>query len=159
MSLFSVAMEKERQMQELYQELASKCDNAGLKKVLLMLADQEGNHYHNLEKASMKMDDHETELVNDVKEIFQEIKRKKDSFNLNMSQLDLYRDVKKFEKLNEEFYREKANETDDPELKQLLNNFADEERKHYMLMCEVVDFVEKPETWVECAEFNHIEEY
>jgi rubrerythrin len=159
-SIYEIAMEKERQMHELYLQLAAQCKNTRLHGILMMLAEQEGKHFKQLENLSeIHADQDHSDIIHDVKDVFLTIKKLKDSFSVSVSQLKLYKDVRDFEKQNEDFYRAKASEVADPKIKATLNSFADEEHKHFLLMSEMVDFVERPEQWVEHAEFNHIEEY
>lgn len=160
MSVFELAKEKERRMAELYRGLATDCKNPSVKGVLTMLAEQEARHYDMVSAIQDQViDEPEIDIVGDAKEIFQKIKEQKSRLTLNSSQLEVYREVKSFEKENEDFYRAKAKEANDPELRDVLNKFADEEHRHFLLMSELVDFVERPDQWIENAEFNHIDEY
>ena len=43
--------------------------------------------------------------------------------------------------------------------KKLLLKLAEEEKKHMFLLENLVEFVSRPETWIENAEFNHLVEY
>jgi len=36
---------------------------------------------------------------------------------------------------------------------------AGEEKKHVFLLANLVEFVSRPETWIENAEFNHLDDY
>jgi hypothetical protein len=36
---------------------------------------------------------------------------------------------------------------------------AGEEHKHYLLLERIIDFVSRPEQWLEDAEFYHLEDY
>ena len=51
------------------------------------------------------------------------------------------------------FYEQKAKECDDPTEKQILLTFAQEERRHYRLLENVIEFVSRPEQWLEDAEY------
>lgn len=43
--------------------------------------------------------------------------------------------------------------------KNLLLKLAEEEKKHMFLLENLVEFIPRPETWIENAEFNHLVEY
>jgi rubrerythrin len=57
------------------------------------------------------------------------------------------------------FYTEKAAEEKDPGRKNIFKALAGEEKKHLFLLENMIEFVSRPETWLEDAEFNHLEEY
>ena len=59
----------------------------------------------------------------------------------------------------EAFYREKAGEVEKDAHKNLFLQIAEEEKKHAFLLENVIDFVTKPDNWLENAEFHHLEEY
>jgi rubrerythrin len=54
---------------------------------------------------------------------------------------------------------EKANEVTEEYQKEIFQRLADEEKKHYFLLENIIEFVSRPETWLENAEFYHLEEY
>lgn len=43
--------------------------------------------------------------------------------------------------------------------KQQTINELEEEKKHYFLLDNIIEFVSRPEQWLENAEFYHLEEY
>ena len=43
--------------------------------------------------------------------------------------------------------------------KALFEKLAEEEKKHYRLMSNLVDFVASPKTWLEDARFTRLDEY
>ena len=43
--------------------------------------------------------------------------------------------------------------------KRIFQKLAEEEKKHYFLLENIIQFVSRPETWLENAEFYHLEEY
>ena len=53
----------------------------------------------------------------------------------------------------------KAEESDDPEEKQILLTFAREERRHYELLKNILEFVSRPHQWLEYAEYANMAEY
>ena len=63
------------------------------------------------------------------------------------------------EKKSRDFYTEKANEVKQEYQKDIFLKLAEEEKKHYFLLENIIDFISRPETWLENAEFNHLEEY
>ncbi|MBN2289397.1 MAG: rubrerythrin, partial [Candidatus Glassbacteria bacterium] len=63
------------------------------------------------------------------------------------------------EKKSEDFYQEKSSEVDDPAHKEVLLKLADEERKHYWILENIIEFVSRPDAWLENAEFHKLERY
>ena len=126
-----------------------------------MLAEQEAMHYRVIESMEKKnsVNESESSLIKDSVDILKSIKERKDTMDLNISQPDMYVKVKEFEKESEEFYTKLANEENDQERKKIFELFAKEERKHFDLMNELVEFVSKPESWVEHAEFSSLRDY
>ena len=41
----------------------------------------------------------------------------------------------------------------------LFEGLAEEERKHYFLLDNVIDFLFQPQSWLENAEFVHLNDY
>ncbi len=160
MNIFELAAERERQMEKLYLELAEKTKHIGIKKIMMMLAKEEAKHTRVVEGMKKKISDTEqATLMIDAKNILLDIKKQKDTLNVYTDQAELYRKVRDSEKESEELYLSEAAKTTNPELKKALLAFAEEEAGHYRLMDEIVDFVEKPEKWVEDAEFSNLDRY
>ena len=80
-------------------------------------------------------------------------------FNFNMSEADLYRKALMIEKESRQFYQEKADEVQGEAQKRLFLKLAAEEQKHEFLMENLVEFMMRPETWIENAEWRHLDEY
>lgn len=160
MNIFEYAMQMEKDGEEYYRQLAQQTDNKDLGAILTMLADEEVRHYNTIEKmqtAEPYMT--ETTILTDAKNIFVQIKESGESFDFDIRQADLYRKAQDIEKQNQEFYTEKADEVTEKYQKELFVKLADEERKHYFLLENIIELVSRPAYWVENAEFSHFEEY
>lgn len=161
MNIFDYAMQMEKDGETFYRELASKCNVQGLKKILNMLADDEVGHYNTLEKlkAGAGAEVPGTMVLENAKNIFREIKETGTGFDFDVSEIELYNKAVEIEKKGEDFYREKANEVEQPGLKDILLNIAEDEKKHRFLLKNTVEFLSRPKTWIENAEFHHLDEY
>ena len=160
MNLFEYAMQMEKDGEEYYRTLARQTDNKGLETILTMLADEEVKHYNAIERmqtAEPHME--EATILADSKNIFVQIKESGESFDFDIKQTDLYRKAQDIEKESQDFYTEKANEVTEEYQRELFLKLADEERKHYFLLDNIIEFVSEPEYWLENAEFFHLEEY
>ncbi|HEW78629.1 MAG TPA: rubrerythrin, partial [Phycisphaerales bacterium] len=82
-----------------------------------------------------------------------------ESFDFDIKQTGLYKKAQDIEKKSRDFYLKKANEVEEKHQKELFLKLADEEKKHYLLLDNIIEFVSMPETWLENAEFFHFEEY
>jgi rubrerythrin len=161
MDIFEYAMQMEKDGEAYYRDLAAKCSMSGLEKILTMLADDESVHYNvfkNLKDHSATKLQGST-VVKDAKNVFAEMKDKETGFNLEGSEIDLYKKAIEIENKSEDFYREKADEVESEEAKRLLLEIAEEERNHAFLLENMVAFLARPQTWLENAEFHHLDEY
>jgi rubrerythrin len=161
MDVYDYAMQLERDGEKYYREAAAACANKGLKKVFTMLADAEVIHF-NLFKA---MKEHEpvrlpeASLLKDVKNVFVRMKEEGGLEGVNDAQIELYRKAQDIEKQTEDFYLSKAPLAEGPAEKETFLRVAGEEHKHYLLLERIIDFVSRPEQWLEDAEFYHLEEF
>ena len=62
------------------------------------------------------------------------------------------------EKKSQDFYTEKANEVTEAYQIELFLKLAVEEKKHYFLLDNILDFISRPEQWLENAEFFRLED-
>jgi rubrerythrin len=60
---------------------------------------------------------------------------------------------------SQQFYQEKAGQMDRDDQRHLFEQLAAEEAKHYFLLENLIDFVSRPEQWLENAEWHHLEDY
>ena len=110
----------------------------------------------------MKQDKYQmakTTFLDDVKNIFIEMKDQEETFEPDQEQAELYAKAQEIEKKSQQFYHEKARQADIDDQKKLFERLAKEEEKHYFLLENIIDFVSRPEQWLENAEWYHLEEY
>ena len=161
MDIFEFAMEREKLAEQLYRKLADKSDHAGLKGILLMLADEEIKHFETVRqmKEHSTLSITESSVLKDAKDVFEKMKRGVDTFSFDTSEVDLYRKACDIEASSKKYYLEKAEEVENPGHKELFLKLAEEENKHLVLVQSLCDFVAKPETFLENAEFTHLADY
>lgn len=161
MDIFKYAMKMEKDGEAYYRELANKCGDQGLKNILNMLADDEVKHFNVLnEMRKGEKSKHEaTEILSDSKNIFNLMKEKNETLSLDISQKEIYKRAQETEKQSEEFYRQKSEEATDPHLKETLLKFAEDEKKHYVLLDNIIELISRPDYYLENAEFCHLDEY
>lgn len=160
MDIFEFAMKMEKDGEGYYRELAKKSSTTGLSNIFTMLAKAEVVHY----EIFKKMKEHEkvnvtdTKILSQVKNVFETMREEKDTESA-ITETELYRKALEAEKRSREFYLSKAGEVKDADQKEIFHKIADEEKKHYLILQEIVDFVSRPETWLENPEWYHLEEY
>ncbi len=161
MNIFEFAKEKEKYAEEFYRDRAAKSPDKGLTEIFLMLANEEEKHYELIEKmqadAPVELD--ETTVLADAMAIFEKIREGANKFSFGESELELYKEAQKIEQNARKFYMEKANEVKVQAQKDVFLKLAEEEKKHYFLLDNIIEFVSRPEQWLENAEFYHLEEY
>jgi rubrerythrin len=161
MNIFDFAITMEKEGEEYYRELAGKVSSEGMQKILTMLADDEVKHWRVFEK--MKNNESagiiETQVLQEAKNIFSRMKEDKVDLTAGSVQVDLYKKAQDLEAKSESFYREKAAAADNDGQKEILLQIADEEKKHFHLLRNIIEFVSRPTQWLENSEFYHIDEY
>lgn len=161
MDIFQFAMEKERFSEDYYRQLAQQSNHKGLKYICNMLADEESKHYKIVEQMSKKIPTKvaQTPILDDAKKIFEKMRESTDKFNLNIGELELYQKARDIEKESRKFYLEKSEMVEDACQQGIFKKLANEERKHYVLLENICDFVARPQSYLENAEFTHIQDY
>ncbi len=159
MDIYEYAMRMEKDGESLYREVASKTGDQGLKAILIMLADAEVKHYKLFQnmKNNDKLGMPETPILNDVKNIFIEMREKK-QFEADVSQIELYRKAQGIEEQTRDFYLAKAEEVASDQ-KEIFLKIAGEEKRHYLILENIIRLVSQPDIWLENPEWYHLEEY
>ncbi len=160
MDIFDYAMQMEKDGEDYYRQLVGKTDNRGVKTILTMLADEEVKHYKTLARMKTKRPQMaETTILTDAKNIFARMKDSGESFDFDAEQSDLYRKAQDIEKKTQDFYQAKADEVEQEYQREIFLRLAEEENKHYFLLENIIEFVSRPQTWLENAEFYHLDQY
>lgn len=160
MDIFEYAMQMEKDGEDYYRQAARQIDNKGLESILTMLADEEVKHFNAIQKMKTEkplMSD--TTILDDAKNVFIQIKESNEEFTANTEQIQLYKKAQDIENKSRDFYLEKADQLEQEHQKQLFLGLAEEEKKHYFLLDNIIEFVSRPQQWLENAEFNHLDEY
>lgn len=164
MDIFDYAMKMEMDGRLFYVEHANKANSPELKRILLELADDEQKHY-NIFKALR--DGHATEykeaekttILTTVKNVFEALRADQREYAFPPDAKQIWEHAQEVEKKSEAFYREKAKEVAKPDQAKILNKIADEEHRHWVTMQNIIQFLDRPKTWLENAEWVNLEEY
>ena len=161
MDIFEFALEKEQLAHETYKKLAQAAPSDSLRGILNLLAAEELTHVEMVRalQQNQSVEIPATTLLGDAQKVFEKISAAGETFNFNISESDLYKKARQIELDARDYYRAKADETDDEELKKILTRLAAEEQKHYVLVDNLCQFVERPQSYLENAEFSHLDNY
>lgn len=150
---FSIQMEKDAEA--LYRKMADNAPVEGIKKVLLMLAEDEVRHRIAIENLQKKMAvEQEKGSALEIKTVFDEMKKDKAITGISVDAVEDYEKAVEIEQRGIDFYKEKFEESDDPADKKLFEVLMRQESYHLQTTKNLLDMVRRPEWWVENAEFN-----
>jgi rubrerythrin len=161
MEVFDFALKMEKDGEDFYRNLAREAGDNGVARVLTMLAGAEVKHYEAIKAmANEKYEYSEQPVMAPARNIFQEMKESGEKvFDLKAKQLDAYRTAQELEKKSRDYYRLQAEQMKESPAGEIFSLLANEEEKHYRLLDSLADFVSRPETWLENAEFTKLEDY
>ncbi|MDA3958886.1 ferritin family protein [Oceanispirochaeta sp.] len=155
MDIFEFSIQMEHDAEELYRTLASKTEQTGIKKIFTMLADDEVKHAHAVEVLQKKMDTSAVKgSMKEVQTIFASLKKESVDGILSKDLLVELRRALEIEKKGKEFYEEQFSKFDTEAGRKLFKSLSRQEEYHYMTVNNLIELVEKPEWWVENAEFT-----
>ena len=161
MDIFDYAMKMEKEGESFYLILASNAMNKGLKDIFNLLAKEESKHYKVFQamKEENKIQFQEHTLLPAVKSIFKTMKEEDMIFDGDLDQKEAWIKAQELEKKSEEFYLEKSRQATDRGQKLIFQKLATEEKQHYWLLDNLIEFLARPDRWLENAEWSHFEEY
>lgn len=153
-------MEKDGEMY--YRDLARRSDNVGVKHIFNMLADEELKHYEVIEHMLQHNEDlnfADSHLLNDVKNVFANMNGMEKTIHFDPPEIEAYKYAFDIEKESYYSYISKLKGITNKKQKKIFARLANEEKQHMVLLENLIEFTSRPQTWVENAEFNHMDEY
>ena len=164
MNIYDYAIQMEKDGEAYYRELGQKSNHEGLNYIFTLLANEEVSHYTILEEMKAAnpdavLSEKEKDVLDNAKNIFAEMKDKVNEMDFSLPQADFYRKALETEEKSMEYYLEMSEKVENDKYKAIFKKLAAEEKKHKFLMEYLVDFISRPITWLEDAEFNHLTEY
>ena len=161
MNVFEYAMQMEKDGEAYYRSAVARVEHKGIRSILTMLADAEVLHYRLFEtmRFNQKAELDDSRLLKGVRNIFQEMAAAKGNELVSLGEIDLYRKAQEIEQETMDFYLAKGNEALDSDQHSLFLKVAEEEKKHYMILENLISFVARPEQWLENPEWYHLEDY
>ena len=164
MNIYDYAIQMEKDGEAYYRELGQKSNHEGLNRIFTLLANEEVSHYTILEEMKSVnpgavLSEKEKDVLKNATNIFAEMKDKIGEMDFDLPQADFYRKALETEEKSIEYYLEMSEKVESDEYKAIFKKLAAEEKKHKFLMEYLVDFISRPVSWLEDAEFNHLTEY
>ena len=164
MDIFEYAMQMEEDGRAFYLRHAEKTSDPGLKSILIELAEDEIRHYDVFK--AMRDDqpveykeDAMTTILSSVKNVFESMKAEGKELPLRANDSRLWEEAREIERKSETFYRDRAGEIENEDRKRILGLIADEEHKHWIALDNIVQFLSRPQHWLENAEWSNLEDY
>lgn len=162
MDFFKFALEMEKKTIESYRMLAEKCQsNEGVKNILLMLAEDHKKHTRTLEEMqnNTAVEMKETGAFREARALFTNMQEDKTPFSCDIDQVKLYEDARELVLKKLQFYADIVDQIESEENKILVKKMAEEEKKQAVVLGNIIEMVRRPQTWLEDAEFHHLDEY
>lgn len=158
MNVFEHAMQMEQDGREYYLKQAEASANQLLKKILLELAADELKHYELFkamrdENSAQYNEAERTTVLSTLKNVFETMAAEEREFTFPDDARQVWVFARDLEKKTEDFYREQADLINDESQKELLHQIADEEHRHWLVMENVIQFLDKPKHWLDNAEW------
>lgn len=161
MNIFEFAKEKEKFSEHYYRELAEKTTSKGLSHICTMLAEQEAEHLKIIQEMQNENAQipAETDVLKNAKEVFESMRQSAEKFDFKISELEMYQKARDIEHESKEFYLEKAEEVEHERQKEIFYKLASEEEKHYSIIENICDFIDRPNWFLENAEMYRFDDY
>lgn len=158
MDILKFAIKMEIEGEKYYKEQADINKNNSLNTVFINLAKDECHHAQIIENKIKNIAyKPEAEVSRWTKNIFDDLKNFKMEEKAIPQQIDAYRMALDKEKESIELYKKLLDETNED--KALFEFLIMQEEEHYKVLDEIVQFVNRPNEWVENAEFGKRENY
>ena len=160
--IYQFALEFERENREFYEECASNTNDKTLKNVFEELAAEEAKHEEIVKALAdeRNVDKVKSDINMRAKEAFDKIA---ENFNesdlMPEDQVDIYKKAKELETKSKNYYKDHAEKSDNATVKRVFNELSAEEKKHEEILDNIITMVNRPNTWLDDAEWYHLEEY
>ncbi|WP_432661795.1 ferritin family protein [Wukongibacter baidiensis] len=146
MDIYEFAMNMELDGKRYYEELMNRSQDEGLKKIFEMLAKDEDDHHRIIN--GMKDAEGESIKSNTLKKannIFAEMLSSDKKIDLTAPAIEAYRHAYNMEDKSMKLYEEHYHKAEDERERMIFKKLAEEEKKHKLVMENILNFVGKLE--------------
>lgn len=161
MGILGKAIQAQKDGAVYYSQLAQRSAQSALRDIFALLADDERRHemvlMHVREKLPQPLQDDGVSAK--VSTLFESLETIKGDIPAPIEQADVYMAAVEMERAAVKLYEELLDATEDPEEKALYAFLVDQEKIHMEVMDWLYRYINRPNEWVESAEFGIREEY
>lgn len=159
MNGIELAIKLEMDGKRFYLEQAERTEDSGLKSIFHTLAEEESIHARILKNKAETLPYELVDTYAEIKNIFVEIGAYKDLIKQMPDAVDVYLMALENEKKGIDLYRQMQNETTDERDKKIFEFIIEQENSHCKVLEQLVELINRPNEWVEAAEFGVRKEY
>lgn len=161
MNVLAVAIAMEVDLEQYYLKQAEENKDNSLNKVFTMLAKDERDHADLLRSRAedLNYELKASETLIESKKLFKGMEDFEMEIKDLPTQLDSFRHALEMEKKSIDAYEEILAETEDDKAKELFTFLINQEKEHHETLEQLIIHLQKPEDWVEDAEFTDRHEY
>lgn len=159
--IWKLAKDMEKQGKAYYEKLSRSSKNPEIAAIFAFLAKEEEVHLKTFEKfeKGLKIASRlaSGSTVKAAK-LFGKMAAKSRIAGENENAVKAYKEALAMEKQTVKYYSGMLKQFEEPQ-RAALSLIIEEEQNHVVLMDALIDFAQKPQEWLENAEFNHLEDY
>ncbi|MCG8542326.1 MAG: ferritin family protein [Clostridia bacterium] len=146
MDIYEFAMNMELDGKRYYEELMEDTQDKGLKRIFEMLAKDEEEHHRIIK--DMK-DEGKTGISSSTltraNNIFSEMLCREEKFDISASAVEAYKHALDLEEQSMRLYEEHCEKAESKREKVIFRRLAEEEKKHKLILENILNFVDEPE--------------
>jgi rubrerythrin len=160
-SAWKLAKDMEKEGKAYYEKCADASKNKEIAAIFTFLAKEEAVHLATFEKMEkgMKVGARPvSESTVKASKLFGKMAAKSRIADEKESAIKAYKEALGLERQAVKYYSGMMKKCDSFQ-KAVLSVIVEEEKRHVVLMEALIDFARKPDTWLENAEFNHLDDF
>lgn len=161
MDYLEFAIKMELDGEKYYLEQAEKNKGTSLASIFQLLAKDERKHAEIIRNKSKELpyELKEDEALKEYKNVFEGVEDFSSKLKTAPGQIDAYRLALEKEKESIDLYEKMGHEARDEDGKKLFSFLVEQEKAHYKIFDELIEYLLRAEEWVEDAEFGTRETY
>jgi len=160
MTVLEQAIELELKAEQNYRNAATQSNDSAAKHMLTLLADEEAKHAKALRGMRSAEDLEAGNLLESARQwVRGVVEGGSGALSAESDLLDVLRRAMAIEQETESFYAAQGQASTDSDVQALFSTLAGIEHTHYVLVSSFVEYFDRPNAWIENAEFGIREEY
>lgn len=158
MNVLRFAQEVDQSARNFYEEMASRTENPGVRRIFDMLAEDERELLSRHIQLAAKAAGVDAETLDRGVNVFEQLRRQEDRLSVD-NDLAAYRLALDAEREVLQQYRSAANTEARPQARELLIEMAGDEQKHVEELENLYDFASAPNHYLAWGEFSNLGDY